>query len=167
MKKQSLSMDDCLEDVITEYSTMVYRLAVSQVRNKNDADDIFQEVFFRYIRRKPRFESEEHRRSWFIRVTLNCCRNMFNSAWIKRTVPIDDDTFVFETKEENDLFYELQKLPAKYRTVIHLFYYEDMSIVEICNTLAKKPSTVKMQLLRARKMLKKILSEDYHVEEDL
>jgi len=86
MGKQSLRKDDCLESVIEEYSTMVYRLAVSQTGNRTDADDVFQEVFLRYIRRERSFESEEHRKAWLIRVTVNCCKNYFNSAWMKKTV---------------------------------------------------------------------------------
>lgn len=52
MEQQSLRTNDCLENVVKEYSNMVYRLAFSQTRNKSDADDVFQEVFFRYIRKK-------------------------------------------------------------------------------------------------------------------
>jgi len=163
MEKQTLNWDNSLEDVVAKYSNMVYKLAVCQMRNKNDADDIFQEVFFRYVKTRPCFDSEEHRKAWLIRVTVNCCKSMYSSAWLKKIVPLDD-TITFETKEENDLFSELQKLPLKYRMVIHLFYYEDMSIDDICMALNKKPSAVKMQLLRARKMLKEIIKEeDFYV----
>jgi len=162
LAEQSLYFDDCLEDVVANYSDMVFRLAVSQVKNRADADDVFQEVFLRYIRKKQSFESEEHRKAWFIRVTLNCCKNVFNSAWMKRTTPLQD-YFAFEMEEESALFYELQKLPMKYRAVIHLFYYEEMSIDEICDALGKKQSAIKMRLSRARKMLKDSLTEDYHV----
>ena len=152
----------CLESVVAEYANMVYRLAVSQTRNRSDAEDVFQEVFLRYIRKEHSFGSEEHRKAWFIRVTINCCKNFFNSAWMKRTVPLQDD-IVFEMQEENDLFRKLQQLPAKYRIVIHLFYYEDMKIEDICAALNKKPSAIKMQLSRARKMLKEIIREDHDV----
>jgi len=50
MDKQSFRTDDCLESVVGEYSNLVYRLAVSQTRNRTDADDVFQEVFLRYIK---------------------------------------------------------------------------------------------------------------------
>jgi len=79
---------------------------------------------------------------------------------MKRTVPLQD-AFVFEMPDEGDLFSELNKLPPKYRAVIHLFYYEDMTIAEICTALNKKPSAIKMQLSRARKMLKEIFGDDY------
>lgn len=159
MEQKSLRTDDCMENVIKTYSNMVYRLAFSQTRNKSDADDIYQEVFFRYIKEKPKFETEEHKKAWFLRVTINCCKKMWVSAWIRKIVPIDE-TIVFETPEEVNLHYELQKLPMKYRAVIHLFYYEDLSIEKISEILNQKPSTIRTQLTRARYKLKEILKED-------
>ena len=162
MEQQSLRTDDCLESVVKAYSNLIYRLAFSQTRNKSDADDIYQEVFFRYIRKAPQFETEKHKKAWFIRVTVNCCKKMWASSWRKKIVPLDE-AIVFETKEETDLHYELRKLPKKYRAVIHLFYYEDLSIEEISEALNKKPSTIRTQLTRARYKLKEILKEDYDV----
>jgi RNA polymerase sigma-70 factor (ECF subfamily) len=158
MENQSLCADDCLEDVVIKYSDMVYRQAFSYTRNKSDADDIFQEVFFRYIKNKPRFESEEHRKAWLIRVTVNCCKKIFVSAWKNKTVPLEDN-IVFESDEENSLHFELMKLPMKYRTVIHLFYYENYSAEEIGRILKQNPSAVRMDLTRARRKLKEILKE--------
>ena len=162
MEQRSLRTNDRIEDVIKAYSNMVYRLAFSKTRNKSDTDDIYQEVFFRYIRKKPQFETEKHRKAWLIRVTVNCCKKIWASPWRKKIVPVDA-TIVFEMKEETDLHYDLQKLPMKYRAVIHLFYYEDLSIEEISIALNQKPSTIRTQLTRARYKLKDILKEDYDV----
>jgi RNA polymerase sigma-70 factor (ECF subfamily) len=163
VEQKSLRTDDCVKNVIKTYSNMVYRLAFSQTRNKSDADDIYQEVFFRYLRKKPQFETEEHRKAWLIRVAINCCKKMWLSSWVKKTVPMDE-TIVFETEEETNLHYELLKLPMKYRVVIHLFYYEDLSVEEISRTLNQKPSTTRAQLTRARHKLKEIIKEDgYYV----
>ena len=165
MKQEPLRTDGCLEDVIKLYSNMVYKLAFSQTRDKNTADDIYQEVFLRYIKKEPKFETEEHRKAWLIRVTVNCCKKLWGSSWIKRTVALDESTMLkmFEIKEENYLHCELIKLPMKYRAVIHLFYYEDLSVEDISKVLNRKPSTVRTQLTRARYKLKEILKEDYHV----
>jgi RNA polymerase sigma-70 factor (ECF subfamily) len=148
--------DDCVEDVIGRYSVMVYRLAYSRTVSRSDADDIYQEVFLRYIRKSPVFESEEHRKAWLIRVTVNCSNKQLSSAWARKTVPLDD-TFSFETKEETSLQDTLKTLPPKYRTVIHLFYYEDLSVEQISNILGEKQSTVRTQLTRARAMLRESL----------
>ncbi|MCR1899971.1 sigma-70 family RNA polymerase sigma factor [Irregularibacter muris] len=154
--------DDSLETTIKAYSNMVYRLAFSQTRNKSDADDIYQEVFLRYIRKKPCFETEEHRKAWLIRVTVNCCKKMWALSWRKKSIALEE-TISFEMEEENNLYYELGKLPMKYRRVIHLFYYEDLSIQKISEILDQKPSTIRTQLTRARYKLKEILKEDYNV----
>lgn len=157
MIKESISIDD----IISTYGNMVYRLAFSRTRNKSDADDIFQEVFLRLLKNDPTFENEEHRKAWLIRVTINCSKKLWASAWMKRTQPLNDE-IVFETEEDTYLHLELKKLPIKYRTVLHLFYYEDLSIDEISNILKKKPSTIRTQLTRGRRKLKEILKEDYY-----
>lgn len=163
MKIQSLRTDDCIDEVIEKYSTMVYRLAFNLMKSKHDADDIFQEVFLRYIRKKIEFENEEHRKAWLIRVTVNCSKKFWSSSWFKKTVPLED-TITFEMPEENNLHYALLKLPSKYRTVIHLFYYEALSVEEISKILNRKPSTVRMQLTRGRAMLKENLKGEYFYE---
>lgn len=156
MRIQSLHTDDCIESVIRKYSDMVYRLAFSQTRVKSDADDIFQEVFLRYIRKNPEFESEEHRKAWLIRVTINCCKKLWLSSWKRKIMPLED-TISFEMQEEADLYYALEKLPCKYRIVIHLFYYEDLSVQQISEVLNIKQSTIRGQLTRARTKLKENL----------
>ncbi|WP_406243016.1 RNA polymerase sigma factor [Tissierella carlieri] len=75
MSIKPLCIDESIDNIVNTYSNMVYRLAFSQTRNKSDADDIFQEVFLRYIKNKPNFETEEHRKAWLIRVTINCAKN--------------------------------------------------------------------------------------------
>ena len=61
------------------------------------------------------------------------------------------------------LYRELQKLPEKYRQVIHLFYYEEMSVAQIADLLHRKESTIRTQLTRARAMLKEVLGDDYAI----
>lgn len=161
MDQQSLRLDDYTEKVIQYYSDMVYRLAFARTGTKHDADDIFQEVFFRYVKKKPVFQEEEHRKAWLIRVTINCSNNFWSSLWNKKTQELSDE-MLFETEESINLYFELQQLPPKYREVIHLFYYENMSLEEICLALNRKNSTVRTQLTRARAMLKKFMKEaDY------
>ena len=78
------------ESVVRRYAPMVYRLALAQVRGRCDAEDIFQEVFLRYFRSAPVFSEEEHRRAWLIRVTVNCAKKFWTSAWMRRTVPLEE-----------------------------------------------------------------------------
>ena len=154
-----LRLEDSLEQVIRFYSDMVYRLAFSRTGSRYDADDVYEEVFLRYLKKKPKFQSEEHRRAWLIRVTLNCTNTFLTSAWQKRVQELPED-LPFQQKEDYQLYEQLQQLSAKYRSVIHLFYYEEMSVEEIGAILHRKPSTVRTQLTRAREQLRQILKEE-------
>ena len=153
MAIQSLRTDDCIDEVISKYSNMVYRLALAQMKNKQDAEDVFQDVFLRYISKPRTFESEEHRKAWLIRITINRSRSLW-TAWFRKTEPLDDyDSIAAETNVENDLSEYLALLPQKYRSVIHLFYYEELSIKEISGILDAKESTIRTWLTRARSIL--------------
>lgn len=151
-----------IDEVVNKYADMVYRIAVTQMKNTHDAQDIFQEVFLRLVKHIDTIESEEHLKAWLIRVTLNCSKTNLTSAWRRHTQSIEEQTeeFAFETKEQLDLYEHLQKLPKKYRTVLYLFYYEEMSIKEISQITGQKEPTVKSQLSRARTMLRTELEQD-------
>ncbi len=148
---QSLRTDDCVDEVVDKYSNMVYRLALAQMKNKQDAEDIFQDVFLRYISKPRIFESEDHRKAWLIRVTINRSRSLW-SAWFRKTEPLDD-SLPAVTAAEDDLFEYLSLLPQKYRGVIHLFYYEELSVKQISEIMGAKESTVRTWLTRARSIL--------------
>lgn len=148
------------QEVTEHFFNMVYKLALSQTKNKEHADDVVQEVFLRYIRSDKQFESMEHIKAWLIRVTINCSKSIFLSSWFKNTVPLSEE-LTFDTEEKGDVYYAVLELPAKYRTVIHLFYYEDLSVAQIAAYLGMKESTVKSQLHRARELLKNKLKGGY------
>jgi len=169
-----------MTEIIKRNSDCVYRLAFSMVKTNQDAEDIRQEVMLRYIRTNPIFENSEHERAWFIRVTTNLCKNLWKTAWRQRVVSMnsleeDEDSGSRycktdcmnvgqgkkELTEEEELVVEtVKRLPLKYRAVIHLFYYEEMSIEEIAGALNLRPSNVRTRLTRARRMLKDWLKED-------
>ena len=160
---ETFVQNESIETVIQRYKATVYSVALSYVNTREDADDIFQEVFLIYFRTNPQFNEEEHRKAWLIRTTINCSKRVVDSTYRKRTVPLDEmeeESFQFQTKEENAVYVALQALPEKYRTVLHLFYFEDMSIDMICKVLELKSSTVKVQLMRGREMMKEKLKEE-------
>ncbi len=152
-----------LKSEIEEFFPMVYRLALAQTKNRSYADDIVQEVFIRYIKSSAKLKDSEHKKAWLIRVTINCAKSMFSTAWFQKTVPLEEDV-VFDTKEKSDVYYAVLELPQKYRAVIHLYYYEDMSVTEIADTLKISEGTVKTRLFRARKSLKEILKGGYEID---
>ncbi len=155
------SMDYKNEVIISlnKYSNMVFRLAFARTKNNHDANDIMQEVFLRYMKNNKEFKDEEHKKAWLIKTTINCSKTLLTSAWFRKTTSLEDN-IVEELKEKSEVYYATLKLSKKYRTVIHLFYYEDMSISEISSLLNVKESTIKSQLNRARNKLKEILKEE-------
>jgi RNA polymerase sigma-70 factor (ECF subfamily) len=148
------------DDVLTKYSKMVYRIAFSRTKNRADSDDILQDVFMRYIKCNTHFNNEEHRKSWLIKAAVNCSKNLLNSAWFRSTTALED-TALMPFNEQDSVYPAVMELPAKYRTVIHLYYYEDLSILDISKILNTKESTVKSRMHRARNLLKVKLKGEY------
>ena len=145
-----------LEEVMGRYQTMVFRLAYSYTRSRSDAQDLCQEVFLRYFCSRPPFASEEHRRAWLLRVTVNRCKTHLTSWWVRRTVPLDDRIPMPEP-EPLALDEALRQLAEKDRLVIHLFYYEECSTREIARMMRTMEGAVRTRLTRARQRLGKIL----------
>lgn len=139
---------------------MIFKLALSRTGDKTHAEDVTQEVFLRYIKETRKFSDEEHIKAWLIRVAINCSKDVFLSSWHTKTAPLTED-IPFDMPQKGDVYYAMQELPQKYRTVIHLFYYEDFSISQIGEYLKMNESTVKSQLHRGRQLLKNKLKEDY------
>lgn len=163
MEKESLRRKEKTIDIVDKYSDMVYKLALNQTKHKADAEDVYQEVFIRIVEKNILFESDEHLKAWLIRVTINCSKKIFSSSWYKKRSELKDDIY-FDKKEDELLYYEVMELQKKYRTVIHLYYYEDYSVNEISEILNIKPSTVKTHLFRARDLLKNKLEGGLNYE---
>ena len=148
---------------IDRYADMVYRLALSQMKNTTDADDLFQEVFVRLVRHVQDLETWEHVKAWLIRVTINCAKKYYEQYWnrnvdyMEEPERVADTEEIYEPPEEHPVREAVQKLPPKYRLGIHLYYYEEFSVAEIARLTEQKESTVKSQMHRAREMLKQIL----------
>ncbi len=142
-----------LEKMVEKYSNMIYRLALIRTKTKENSEDVYQEVFLRLAKKMPDFKSEEHERAWLIRVTINCSKNLLNSKFFRNTAELKED-IPFETEEKHDIYYSVQKLPIKYKTIVHLYYYENYKIKEISEILKMKENTVKSCLARAREKLK-------------
>ena len=153
-------------EAVNRYSNMVYSIALTHTKRRQDADDVFQEVFLVYHRKRPIFGSEEHRKAWLITTTLNCSRQLTTSSWSKKVVSLREqqalalqisDDFGFATEQQDAVLRAMRELPNIYRTVLHLFYFEDLSISSIAKQLEIEPGTVRVQLSRGRAQMKKLL----------
>lgn len=155
-----------LEVLMKNYHDMIIRIAIANVKNKDDAEDILQEVAVRYLKALPEFRSMEHEKAWFIRTTINLCYDFVKTAWNKRTTGLDECAAVYSQLVQLPFFYDknhdrtLEKvleLPLIYRNPIYLFYYEDYSIREIAEAVGENENTIKTRLRRGREKLKQLL----------
>jgi len=157
--------DDSFMRIYQKFRNTVFGIAFNYTKSSADACNIVQDVFIKYISSKNTFNSDEHIKAWFVRVTINECKKHMMSSWIRRTVPLEDQTIPYEyNQEELELFEAVMSMPLKYRTPIHLHYYEGYSISEIASLLSARESTIKVRLLRARKMLELKLKEVFEDE---
>ena len=164
MTELSLRARESFDAVMRKYSDMVYRLAYSRTGSTFDADDILQDVFLRYIRADKTYNDEEHRKSWLIRITINCTRSYAASAWKRHTDYSEpdpnlgaEDPHLSQTETKSDVMNALLKLPEKYRTAIYLHYYEDMSVAQVAKAVGTTETNVKTRLSRGRDMLRELL----------
>ena len=154
-------------NAVERYQDMVYRVALHNLGNPQDADDAVQEVFLRlYGYRKP-MEGEAHLRHWLLRVTLNYCRDVLRSPWRKRRVSLEElpTEPIFQEPEQEMLYQTVMGLPEKYRVVLDLFYYEELSVREIAELLNIGESAITTRLSRARAMLKTKFGEVWQDEQ--
>lgn len=145
-------------ELFDRYSNTVYRIALSYLRQPQDAEDAVQSVFMKLIGGTAVPEHGKER-AFLTRITINYCKDVLRSAWKQRIVPLDEN-IEFEQKEDHELFSAVMALPVKYRVVVLLHYYEGYTFSEIASFLKISPSAVSMRIHRARKELKDNLWED-------
>lgn len=166
MEVLSLTTRESFDAVMRLYTPTVYGIAYSRLRSPVDAEDVAQDVFVRYFKADLTYENEDHRKAWLIRCAVNCTNSYARSAQYRRAsldeiaeLPSADDTAEHAERSErkNLVLNAVMALPPKYRTVVHLYYFEDMSVAEIADAIGARHSTVKTRLARARDRLKTLL----------
>ncbi|MCM1025591.1 MAG: sigma-70 family RNA polymerase sigma factor [Roseburia sp.] len=165
---------------IDAYGNMLFKLCLMRLQNVQDAEDVVQDVFYQYLKREESFESEEHEKAWLLKVAVNGCRRVWRSAWkrhrsgedwqdvtawlsergTEEAVP-DPEDYSLEKERRQQLLNAVMALPVKYRDVIHLFYYQQLSVKAIAEITGRGQSTVTSQLTRGRELLRKSLKEEY------
>lgn len=144
---------------IERYSDTVRRLCMIHLKNHADTEDIFQTVFLKYVLSSVCFESEEHEKAWFIRVTLNACKDLLKSFFRSHTVSIEEvlEQPVALPEDNREVLQAVLSLPQKYKDVIYLHYYEGYTAPQMSKLLGKNVNTIYTLLTRARQMLKEKL----------
>lgn len=145
-----------IDAIIDRYQSMVYGLALARTGSPADADDVFQETFLAYCQSGKTFRDEEHRKAWLLRVTANCAADFHRAARRRQAEPLSEQVPAPE-EPEGDVLAAVCALPPKYRSAVHLFYYEELSVAEIAGILGLSRGAVKTRLSRARAMLRERL----------
>ena len=146
------------ERLAAAYADAILRLSYTYLKNTHDAQDICQTVFVKLLTEPRQFESAEHERAYVLRMAANACKDLLKSPWRKRTCGLETVLEVpAPAAEEGGVLAAVNQLPANYRTVIYLFYYEGYQAAEIGKILGVPAATVHTRLARGRARLRDIL----------
>lgn len=145
-----------LERAMERHGDAVMRLCYVYMKQKADAEDIFQTVFCRYLTTDTVFASEEHERAWLLRVTANLCKDTLGSYFRRNTVSLDvlEEDYALEDERGREVRSAVLQLPEKYRVPVYLHYFEGYTAAEIGQMLGRAENTIYTWLARGRKQLK-------------
>jgi RNA polymerase sigma-70 factor (ECF subfamily) len=147
---------------IEKYADSVRRICFVYLKNYHDTEDVFQDVFLKYVLHDAEFQSDDHEKAWIIRVAINACKDTLRSFFRKKVTSIEElitePSFVDDDKRE--VLDAVLRLPPKYKDVIYLFYFEGYSVLEIATMLKKNENTIYTWLSRARTQLRTSLGGD-------
>lgn len=135
----------------------MFRLALSYLRNRQDAEDICQNVFLRLLDQRVLL-TEGKEKAWLLTCTANACKNHLKTFW-RQNVQEMDESISFTDETEQELWSAVGSLAPKYRAVVHLYYYEGYRQDEIAAILNISRTAVQTRMSRAREQLRKELSK--------
>lgn len=140
--------------ILQTYGDMLYRTAYLLLGNPHDVQDILQEVLLRYMEKAPDFLSQDHEKAWLLRVASNCCKDCLRFRKRHSYIELEYLQEFLPAPEKQQFMREVYALPAKYKTVLILFYFEGYSAKEIAEITKISETAVKKRLQRAREILK-------------
>lgn len=146
-----------------QYATDVLRVCYFYLSDREKAEDVCQDVFVRLMTTHPLLQPGREK-SWLLKVVLNRCRDLWRGAWLKRVIlggptfeliPAPDE---FSRRDDQQaMMAAINQLPATFKEVILLHYYQGMNIAEIAQMLELPEGTISSRLSRGRKKLESIL----------
>jgi RNA polymerase sigma-70 factor (ECF subfamily) len=164
-EKESFSKDpsQALEEIMCHYGTMVLKTAYFYMGDRHHAEDMSQEVFVRVYHNWLSFRGDSSVKTWLTTITRNVCRDKlglkmsseepveFELICEAHTVNVEDEAM--RRLSQTVVLKHVLKLPMVYHEVVYLYYYLDLSTVEIANAIKVPEGTVRGRLHRAREML--------------
>lgn len=152
------------EYLVEKFLDDIVRFSLVYVRNMDDAQDIAQNVFITYLKKKPVFDSEQHAKNWFYKVTSNLSKNFLRSRRqnvnideLENVLAAEDTEYDYKSEQDSAVLRTLLSLKRPYREILHLYYYMDYDTNDISRLLGLPASTVRTRLSRARAALEKNL----------
>lgn len=159
------NQEQWLSGLMDEYADRLTKLAYSYLRDWGKSQEVVQDVFLTCYQQYDTYEEIQSYKAWIYRITINRCKDVLRSAWARRVV-VNNSLFQFlrskepspesaslQKDEDIQLAEKVMELPVKYREIIHLHYYEELSIQEISSLLKTNLNTVKTRLKRGRGLL--------------
>lgn len=160
MKERLKCPKEIIERLICEYSPSMLRVCRCYLKEESAAEDAVQDVFLKICRTWPGFDNRNSERAWIRQVTVNRCRDILRSGWLRKVTLVDsypEYSAAGEEKEEGALVQQIEGLKPAYRQTVILYYYQDLSIHEIAQIQHTADSTVYTRLYRARQTLQAAL----------
>ena len=145
------------ERLANTYADAILRLSYAYLKNTQDAQDVCQTVFVRLLTEPREFESGEHERAYILRMAANACKDLLKSPWRRRTCDLEACAQVPAPEtSDGSVLAAVNQLPAHYRSVIYLFYYEGYQASEIGEILGVPTATIHTRLARGRARLREL-----------
>lgn len=162
--EEKLNTTAVIERLMDTYGNDVLRTAYLYLKDIQKAEDAFQEVFIKVYHKYDSFNGGSSEKTWLIRITINVCKDMLRSSWLRRILltdrfrpqqfDLDIEKKVIQREEDRILFNEVLSLRSVFKEVILLYYYHEFDTVEISQILNISEGTVRSRLHRARNSLK-------------
>lgn len=157
-----------LERLMEQYGSYLLRMSALYLKDADLAQDAVQETFVKVYRHLGRYRAESSEKTWLTAICINVCRDMLRTAWFRHQSRKDIDTlpekpvpFAFP---DDTVLTAVMRLPAKYREVVLLRYYERLKLKEVASALRLSEGTIRSRLNRANRILRDRLKEWYYEE---
>ncbi|WP_273831929.1 sigma-70 family RNA polymerase sigma factor [Guptibacillus sedimenti] len=169
IRENEFERNELIRELIDDFAEPIKRLAFTYVKNWAVADDITQEVFISCFKNIEHFRGDSSYKTWLFKIAVNRCKDYLKSKWFRSMIPFRGDEKVgvgtgldeilVQKSEGEEISEKVLSLSVKYREVIILFYYEDLSLHEIEELTGIKTETIKTRLRRAKLQLRELYKE--------
>lgn len=151
--------EQAMEALMASHGSALLRMCYLYLQDEEMARDAVQETFLKAYRKWDSFRGESRELTWLTRIAINTCRDMRKTTWFKlfdRRVALEDlpEPGYIQAFRDDTVLRAVAQLPEKYRVVILLFYYQQLTQADIAQALGMPLATVKTRLMRARAQLR-------------